>query len=146
MNDKPHAPIRQMQDPIREQPAATREARTVEAFFAEIWERPWLAVALIATVPGILLAVLGPFGSFTAPLWMRFAYWVPTMAIGAILGIWTEQSPLFDRRPLLRIATMTTLMTIAMSFVAYAGGVLVFGPGAMRFSPIFVFMSGSSPS
>ncbi|MFM9862742.1 MAG: LytTR family DNA-binding domain-containing protein [Micropepsaceae bacterium] len=114
-----------------------------DGILAEIWERPWLAVALIATVPGIVLAMLGPFGSFSAPFWMRFAYWVPTMALGAGIGaglnMWAEESPLFDRRPIARFLTVTTLLTAAMTLVAYGFGVAVFGPERMRFSPMLVF-------
>jgi DNA-binding LytR/AlgR family response regulator len=144
MSDEPHAQFRQMQPRIREQqPAATDEARTANSILAEIWERPWLAVALTATVPGVVLAMLGPFGSFAAPFWSRFAYWVPTMALGAGLGaalnIWAERSPLFDRKPIVRFLTVTTLMTAAMSLVAYGTGVAVFGPEQMRFTSMFVF-------
>ena len=144
MNDEPHGQIRRMQAEIRETPpTATREAPTEDGFLAEVLEKPWFAIALIATVPGIVLAVLGPFGSFSAPFWMRLAYWVPTMALGAGIGaglnIWADQSPLFDRRPVARFLTVTTLMTVAMSFVAYAAGSLVFGAGQITYSPIFVF-------
>lgn len=144
MNDEPHAQIRQMQAEFREvHPAATREAPTAESIWAQVWERPWIAFALTATLPGFALAILGPFGSFSAPLWMRLAYWVPTMAlgaaIGAVLSIWSERTPLFDRRPVARVLTVTTLMTAAMTGVAYGAGVLVFGPGSMRFTATFVF-------
>ena len=77
MNDEPHAQFRQMQGELRENKAeATREAPMGEALFAQVWERPWIAVALMATLPGFVLALLGPFGSFLAPFWMRLAYWV----------------------------------------------------------------------
>jgi cation transport ATPase len=144
MNDDPHGQIREMQAELRERPAATaREARTADNLLAEIWERPWIAVALIATVPGIVLAMLGPFGSFAAPFGLRAAYWVPTMALGAGLGatlnMWAEESPLFDRRPIVRFLTVTTLMTAAMSLIAYGVGVAVFGPERMRLTPMLVF-------
>jgi cation transport ATPase len=144
MNDEPHAQIRQMQNELRErQREATREAPMGEAFFAQVWERPWIAIALMATLPGFVFALLGPFGSFAAPFWMRLAYWVPTMAlgvgIGAALNVWADRSPLFDRRPVARYLVVTTLMTAAMSLVAYGFGALVFGVGQIQFSPIFVF-------
>ncbi len=143
MNDEPHAQFRQMQGELREGQPATREAPMADAFFAQIWDQPWLAVALMATVPGFVLALLGPFGSFGAPFWMRLAYWVPTMALGAGIGtglnVWADQSPLFDRRPIARFLTVTTLMTAAMSLVAYGFGALVFGVGQIQFSPLFVF-------
>ncbi|MBP6012630.1 MAG: response regulator transcription factor [Alphaproteobacteria bacterium] len=144
MNDEPHAQIRQMQAQIREtQPPATREAPRTETIWAEFWERPWWGFALTATLPGVVLALLGPFGSFSAPLWMRFAYWVPTMAIGAAIGagltVWSEQTPLFERRPIARFVFVTVAMTAAMTGVAWGFGQLVFGPGAVRFSATFVF-------
>lgn len=144
MSDEPHDPFRQSPSQIREQPAAaTGEASIAGPFLEQIWERPWLAIALVATIPGIVLALLGPFGSYFAPLWMRFAYWVPTMAlgagIGAALSIWANQSPLFDRRPILRVVAVTTLMTIAMSGIAYGCAQLVFGPNQVRFTSAFVF-------
>lgn len=144
MNDQPHGQIRELRGELREQQAkATGEAPMVEAFLTQVWERPWIAVALIATVPGVVFALFGPFGSFAAPLWMRFAYWVPTMAFGAGLGaalsVWSERSRLFDRRPIARVLVTTTLMTAAMSGVAYGVGALVFGAGAIQFTPIFVF-------
>lgn len=144
MTEQPHDQFRESPAQIRERhTAATGEASVAEPFFVQIWERPWLAIALVATVPGVVLALLGPFGSYFAPLWMRFAYWVPTMAlgagIGAALSIWANQSPLFDRRPILRVATVTTLMTIAMSGIAYGCAQLVFGPDRVRFTPVFVF-------
>lgn len=143
MNDKPHGPIRELRNELRERPPSVHDARMTGGILAEVWERPWIAIALMATLPGIVLAMLGPFGSFSAPFWVRFAYWVPTMAlgvgIGAGLNIWAEQSPLFDRRPIARFVTVTTLMTAAMSMVAYGMGTAVFGPDRMQFTAVFVF-------
>lgn len=144
MSDEPHVQIRQMPPQIREtQPPATHEARTVEDFWADVWERPWLGFAITAIVPGIVLSLLGPFGSFGAPLWARFAYWMPTMALGATIGatltIWSDRTELFRRRPIAKVLTLTTLMTGAMSGVAWGMGWVVFGPGAISFSPVFIF-------
>lgn len=144
MNDEPHAQIREMQAAVREtQRPAAGEARTANGWAEAVWENPWVAFAVIAILPGFVLSLLGPFGSFQAPAWMRFAYWMPTMAIAACIGaglsIWSERTPLFDCRPILRVAVVTTLMTAAMSGVAYGIGVLVFGPGRMTYSLTFVF-------
>lgn len=144
MDDEPHAQIRQMRAEIREvRGAATREARDADDLWAAVWERPWLAFTLIATVPGFVLSLIGPFGSYSAPLWMRFAYWMPTMmlaaCVGASLSMWSERTPLFDRRPIVRVLVVTTLMTIAMTGVAYGTGVLVFGAKAISFGITFVF-------
>jgi|CXWL01.1.fsa_nt_gi hypothetical protein len=146
MNDEPHGQIRELPDESRERRPSVHEARMTDNILAQVWERPWIAVALTATVPGVVLAMMGPFGTFSAPLWMRFAYWVPTMALGAGLGaalsIWAEQSPLFDRRPIARFISVTMLMTAAMSLVAYGMGTAVFGRGHMQFTAVFVFYVG----
>ncbi|MCE9523871.1 MAG: LytTR family transcriptional regulator DNA-binding domain-containing protein [Alphaproteobacteria bacterium] len=144
MNDEPHTQIREMQAQFRERPApATREAPKAENIWAQVWEQPWLAFAVIAILPGFVLSLLGPFGSFAAPVWMRFAYWMPTMALAACIGagisIWSERAPVFTARPLARYLFVTTGMTAAMTGVAWGMGTLVFGPGAIRFSPQFIF-------
>ena len=136
MNTEPHAQIRQMQAELREpQPRATREASTA---------RDWLLMfAFSALVPGVILALLGPFGSFLAPLWMRFAYWVPTMAIGSLAGaavtIALERLPALTQRPVLLFASKSILMTVVMTAVAWGFGSLVFGPGTITLGVQFVF-------
>ena len=144
MNDEPHTQIRQMQAEFRQRQApATDEAPDANDMWAQVWERPWVGFAMSAILPGIILSLLGPFGSFGAPVWMRFAYWMPTMALGATIGaalsIWTERSSLFCRRPIARFLTLTTAMTAAMTGVAWGMGWLVFGPGAVNFGWIFIF-------
>jgi hypothetical protein len=145
MSDAPQPQMREMPAELRQSPAsAIREARAAQPdWAADVWEHPWVGFALSAILPGIILSLLGPFGSFGAPLWMRFAYWMPTMAMGACCGaaitMFVEQGEFFARRPIVRIATITTAMTIAMTGVAWGMGELVFGPGAVKFSAIFVF-------
>jgi LytTr DNA-binding domain len=145
MNDEPHTHIRETTAEIRErQCRATREARmTWTSWPEEVWERPWVGFVLSAAIPGVLLSLLGPFGSYAAPLWMRLAYWMPTMALGATVGaaltIWTDRAAVFEGRPVLRIAAMTTAMTAAMAGLAWGMAQLVFGPGSVAFTPEFVF-------
>lgn len=134
MNDEPHGQIRQMQALFRERRGAVHEARAVN---------PWIYFALSATIPGVVLALLGPFGSFQAPLWMRFAYWVPTMAIGAVLGaaitFGLERPEFLKRRPLAQLAAKSVAMTALMAGVAWVFGWLVFGPGQIVLGLQFVF-------
>ena len=145
MNDGPQPQLRETPSEVRQMQApAIREARVTPPDWAvEVWERPWWGFALSATLPGIILSLLGPFGSFGAPVWLRFAYWMPTMAMGACFGaaitMAVEQASFFARRPIARLVAITTLMTVAMSGVAWTMGMIVFGPGAVKFSPIFVF-------
>ncbi|MEQ1864993.1 MAG: LytTR family DNA-binding domain-containing protein [Micropepsaceae bacterium] len=144
MNDEPHGQIREMQAKIRERPTvATREARDAGEFWLQVWERPWLGFAISAILPGLVLSLVGPFGSYAAPLWMRFAYWMPTMALGACIGaalsILTERTPALASRPAMRAVVLITAMTAAMSGIAWGMGVLVYGPGKVEFGWIFIF-------
>jgi hypothetical protein len=145
MTEGPQPQLREMQGSLRETkgPAAHEARVTSPEWAVEVWERPWLGFALSALLPGIILSLLGPFGSFAAPLWMRFAYWMPTMALGAGIGagitIAVEQAPFFARRPFARVAAITTAMTAAMSAVAWGWGAIVFGPGAVKYTLGFVF-------
>lgn len=144
MIDEQHGQIRQMQAEIRQPPAAaTREARDAGDIWQQVWERPWLGFALSATVPGLVLSLIGPFGSYEAPLLTRFAYWMPTMALGACIGaalsIWSDREPLFTGRPAIRAVFLIATMTAAMTGVAWGMGQLVFGPGAITFGWLFVF-------
>jgi hypothetical protein len=144
MGDEPHQQIREIQPVLRERrAAAVREASNASSIWEQVWERPWLAFAIIAILPGLVLSLIGPFGSYSAPLWMRFAFWMPTMAIGACLGaglsIGGERLSIFCGRPALRAFAITTTMTIAMSGVVWAMGYLAFGPGRVPFSLTFVF-------
>ena len=144
MGDQPHSEIREMPGAIRErQAAAVGEAPMDGSIWAQVWERPWLGFLLTATVPGLILALLGPFGTFGAPLWMRFAYWLPTMAIGATSGALVtfglERSKAFRTRPIAQVAALALSITLIMSGVAWGMGSLVFGAGAINFSVTFVF-------
>ncbi len=98
---------------------------------------------LLATIPGIVLAVLGPFGSYEAPLWMRFAYWVPTMMAGAFAGALVsralDRSPFFANRLVAKLAVMSTAVTIGMAGIAWGVAHLVFGAQAAALSPVFIF-------
>ena len=134
MNDEAPAQIREMQAEIREMRPATREARTA---------MPWIGFIAMATVPGLVLALIGPFGSFLAPLWARLAYWMPTMTLGALLGaaitIGLDRLPQLKHRPLLALALKSVAMTAIMVVVASAWGNFIFGPGTIKLSLQFAF-------
>lgn len=143
MNDQPHGQIRETAGELRETTrAATGEAPSADAYWAEIWERPWLGFAIAALLPGIVLGFIGPFGSFDAPLAYRLAYWVPTMALGAVLGTGVSlalgRARMLNARPFLREAVATLAMTAIMSFVAWAMARVIFGEHSVGFSLRFV--------
>lgn len=141
MSEGAHSEIRQTPGDLRErQGAAVHEAPTATVW-DRVWDHPWIGFGLSATIPGVLLALLGPFGSFGAPLWMRFAYWVPTMAMGAAIGAlltWVIDRRL-HYRPVLHFVAMVLSITVVMSGIAWGMGTLVFGPESISFSPVFVF-------
>ncbi len=144
MGDEPHPQIREIPPVLRErQAAAIHEAPAAASIWEQVWERPWLAFAVIAILPGLVLSLLGPFGSYSAPLGMRFAFWMPTMAIGAVVGatlsIAGERIRFFCGRPALRAVAVTTAMTAAMTGVVWAMAYLIFGPGKVTFGLTFVF-------
>jgi hypothetical protein len=132
-----------MPQTVRErQPIAVGEAPAEGTIWAQVWEHPWIGFVLSATVPGVILSVLGPFGTFGAPLLMRFAYWMPTMALGATIGALVsrgiESLAVLKGRPTTQVAALTLVMSVVMSGVAYGMGWLVFGRDAVRFGPEFV--------
>lgn len=144
MSDDAHPQIRETPPELRErQSSATHEAPIAARLWDALWRQWWIGIAVVGLVPGIILAILGPFGSFDAPFWMRLAYWVPTMVVGGVIGagssIWLDGTRLFDRRPLLRALAFSTFMTGVMTFVAWGAGALVFGPEHVAFGRTFVF-------
>lgn len=110
--------------------------------------RAWAPAIAWLLLPGLLLALVGPFGSFLAPLPMRLLYWVPTMAVGGVLGflsarVLVRAAPgLAVRRiafALLHAAVVTTLMVL----VVWGWGAVVFGPaGHIGLSWTLVFYVG----
>lgn len=97
--------------------------------------------------PGLLLALIGPFGSFAAPLPMRLAYWLPTMAFGAVLGFATARimlraAPSLAARRVAFAGLHTVVVAGLMTFVVGGWSFVVFGPGAMRLTPALVFYVG----
>lgn len=144
MSDDAHPQIRETPPELRErQSSATHEAPIAARIWDALWRQWWVGVAAIGFFPGVVLAILGPFGSFDAPFWMRLAYWVPTMVIGGVIGagstMWFEGARLFEGRPLVRAVVFSTFMTAVMTFVAWGVGALVFGPEHIVFGQTFVF-------
>jgi hypothetical protein len=141
MSDGPQPEIREMPGGIRERlGSAADEAPTTATIWEQVWEHPWAGFALTATVPGILLALLGPFGSFGAPLWIRFAYWVPTMAMGATFGALLTRviERRFRGRPIAQFVALTLAITVVMAGVAWGMAWVVFGSNAVAFGLEFV--------
>jgi DNA-binding LytR/AlgR family response regulator len=71
-----------------------------------------LGVALGA---GVVLALTGAFGTMGLPLWLRFAYWMPIILLGAgwahLCAGRVERLVDMDERPWLTVATLSAAIT-----------------------------------
>lgn len=77
----------------------------------------------IAIAGGGLLALSGAFGSAEAPLWIRFAYWIPLMIAG---GVWGHLCSLLvqrwidlDERPWLAVLALTLTISGPLSVIVW---------------------------
>ena len=132
--------MREQQPEMREkQPESLGASSTTRNSFTEEQLR-WL---FMATVPGLACALLGPLGTYEAPFTQRALFWIPTMAIGAVMGglisIFAQRFPPLARNTLLRFGVIALLMSLIMTFVVQAGAHLVFGVGAPGFSLQLLF-------
>ena len=110
-----------------------------------IWHELGWAI-LFGAIPGFILALLGPLGSFMAPIGPRLLFWVPTMVAGAIAGVLSgivlERSPDLITRPMLRAVIHGILVTLFMTVIVHAVGGLVFGAGAIPLGLALLFYVG----
>lgn len=143
MSSGPQPEIREKQPFLRER----QEAAVGDAPRAWL-DRPrsaegWIQLALWSLGPGLVLAFLGPFGTFLAPLWMRLAYWMPTMAIGVALGYvanaWADRQPWLAGRPWSRIGVLSVILTLFMTVVVWLWTPLVFAGNAPAPGAILIF-------
>ena len=85
---------------------------------------------IIASAAGVVLSLVGAFGSIHAPLWIRLAYWIPVMLGGALWGHvssriierWIDS----DARPWLAIAALTVVIAGPVTMMVWAVTGLVF--------------------
>jgi hypothetical protein len=147
MSSEPQPEIREKQPFLREwRASAIGEAPRAGPRSWIDWPRSadgWIQLAAWTFGPGTILSLLGPFGTFLAPLWLRFAYWVPTMAIGVGIGwfasVWADRQPWLAGRPWARIAVLSVIMTVFMSVVVWLWTPMVFGGRAPIPGPILIF-------
>jgi hypothetical protein len=103
----------------------------------------WL---LLTTVPGVLCTMLGPLGTYSVPLTERALFWIPTMALGSIIGgslsVMSRRSPTLSHNPVLRMGLVAGVMTLIMTGVVMLMSRLVFGQGATALSPELVVYVG----
>lgn len=85
---------------------------------------------MVAGAAGVVLAVTGAFGTGGAPFWLRLAYWIPMILVGALWGHlcshlierWIDR----DDRPWLTVAVLTLAITGPVSVVVWLVTGLVF--------------------
>lgn len=86
-----------------------------------------LGIGLIA---GVVLALLGPAGSFDAGLGNRLLFWVPLLVLGAFVGgvvsRWTSRRLRHGESKLKRWAILTIVIGLPMGLVAWGLAELVF--------------------
>jgi len=135
--------MRELQPEIREkQPDSVGASPTTGHARRDLILR-WV---LLTTVPGILCTLLGPLGTYNIPLAQRALFWIPTMALGSILGgtlsVLTKRSPTLAGNPVLRMGLVAGIMTIIMTGVVLAISTLAYGHGAATLSPDLVLYVG----
>jgi len=87
----------------------------------------------ISQALGSLLAISGAFETLALPLWMRFAYWLPVMLAGALIGALVSWKLVaierWARSPLLSWAVVTVLVAIPMTVIVWVITGLAFQDG-----------------
>lgn len=132
---------------MREQPPEIREIQPDATGASRKYGLPIddriVRLLFLATVPGLLFTLLGPLGTYEAPLLQRFLFWVPAMAVGAVAGTLTTMTAdrirFLAERPWVRLFTIITLMTLIMTGVVMLTSHLVFGAGSVSLNPSLVF-------
>jgi hypothetical protein len=120
---------------------AGRAARTVADFFVAYWRS--FAAALAA---GVFLALVGAFGSSSAPLTQRFALWIPILfagtVVGQLIGVRMGRRPRIGENAFVVWALTTLLVTIVVTGLAWVHTALVFGPNPDRSLLFFLAATG----
>ncbi len=127
------------------QAAALGEAPNVRLIAAL---KAWAPAIGWLTFPGILLALIGPFGTFAAPMPVRFLYWLPIMAAGGVLGFLSARAllraaPGLDRKRVSFACAHALVVTALMVLVVWGWSAIVFpNAGGVNFSWALVFYVG----
>jgi hypothetical protein len=135
---------------MREQPPEIREKQPDSVGASPTtghgrWDQliRWL---LLTIVPGLLFTLLGPLGSYNAPLTERAMFWIPTMALGSIAGgtlsIMTRRSATLAGNPALRFSLVAGIMTVFMTGVVLVVSDLTYGRHAATLGPELVLYVG----
>jgi hypothetical protein len=99
---------------------------------------------VIAAVAGVVLALMGAFGTVDAPLWLRLIYWMPVMLAGSgwghLCSRLIEPRIDMDARPWLAVLALTAAITGPVSLLVWFFTGLVFEqvPYPLRTLPLMV--------
>ena len=92
----PRADLRRARGFLRERGRPTVGASPVTGFLARwplaIREAAGPRSFIIAAVAGVFLALIGPFGTAQAPLWVKLIYWLVMAEVGTVIGVVTSGS------------------------------------------------------
>jgi hypothetical protein len=98
------------------------------------WARELGRPLAIALACGVLLALLGPFGSFAAPLPRRLLFWVALLLAGAVCEVLLRRAlsrrPSLGSNPVVRWAFLTVAIGAPMALLSWGLGRTLFGAGA----------------
>jgi len=138
----PHAPLRGETGIMRETPSpVVHEAPNTS------WKKQFLGTESlrgygISLALGSLLAISGAFETQSLPLWARFAYWLPVMLAGAVIGGLVSWKLVaierWARSPLLSWAIVTVLVALPMTVIVWTITGLAF-QGQMRIERLAYF-------
>jgi DNA-binding LytR/AlgR family response regulator len=94
----------------------------------------------LAAAGGVVLALMGAFGSMGAPLWLRLAYWAPVMLVGALWGhvcsLLIDRWIDMDERPWVAVAALSAAITGPVAVLVWFVTGLVFDDGVYPLSAL----------
>jgi hypothetical protein len=110
---------------------------TALAFLRAYWHSFAAAVAA-----GVFLAIVGAFGTGTAPLLTRLIYWVPMIVVGTALGFFvalrTMRRPKIGESQVLVWVIVTALVALPGTLLVLGYTVLIFGAAPRSLPTLFL--------
>lgn len=118
---------------MREPPAKLREPHGLAVRASRMAHEQWRTFAVAAGI-GVFLALVGAFGTQSAPFVPRVIYWVALMTGGSVIGVvagtLTSQRPRLGESTILRWAVIAALVTLPVTvFVWWFTGWMFGGRG-----------------
>jgi DNA-binding LytR/AlgR family response regulator len=150
-----HAPLRGETGNMRETPSSVVHEAPNTSWIQYFTSPETVRGIGISQALGSLLAISGAFETIELPLWLRFAYWLPVMLAGALIGALISWKLVaierWARSPFMSWAVVTVLVALPMTVIVWLITGLAFqGTLNLRalpfyFAPVAIisaFMSG----